>query len=190
MRRLLTVVLASLAATLAVAGTGTAADVVRISRIDITFAEPLLKEYLTQACGFPVYVQTEGYLNVTLQYDREGRLVRETYSTPGAFVTYFAPTIGSSYRFPGIPREEFVYPGGATLGGPVIYRSTGMFVNHPAVPPEAGVVMLRGTVVDFTPDGVPLVGFSDEDFANAFVRGGLTRAEDPTASICAKLASS
>ncbi len=42
--------------------------------------EPLLKAHLTEACSFPVYVQTDGYLNVTLQYNREGRLVRETYS--------------------------------------------------------------------------------------------------------------
>jgi hypothetical protein len=186
MRRLLIAVLAALAATLAIASVGTAADVVRFTRIDIS-AEPLLKEHLTDACGFPVYVQGDGYLNVTLHYNGENRLVRETYSTPGSFVTYLAPTTGRSYRFPSMPREEFIYPGGATLGGPAIYRLMGMIVNHPGEPPEAGLIVLRGTVVDVTPDGVPIVGFTDDDFANAFLRGSLTRAGDPTQSICAAL---
>jgi hypothetical protein len=187
MRRLLIAVLAALTATLATAGMGAAADVVRFKRIDISFAEPLLKEHLTDACGFPVYVQGDGYLNVTLQHNNDGRLIRETYSTPGSFVTYLAPTTGRSYRFPSMPREEFIYPGGATLGGPAIYRLMGMIVNHPGEPPEAGLIVLRGTVVDVTPDGVPIVGFTDDDFANAFLRGSLTRAGDPTQSICAAL---
>jgi len=187
---LLIVVLAALAVTFAAAGAGTAAEVVRFTRIDISFAQPLLKAHLTEACGFPVYVQTDGYLNVTLHFNNEGRLVRETYSTPAASVTYLAPTRGSSYRFPGIPREEFTYPGGATLGGPVTYRLTGMIVNHPGVPPEAGVIVLKGTVVGFAPDGAPIAGFTDDEIANAFARGSLTRAQDPTQSICSALSAS
>ena len=96
MRRLLVIMLAGLAASVH-AGVSTAADIVRFTRIDIGFAEPLLKEYLSDACGFPVYVQGDGYLDVTLQYDAEGGLVREAYSTPRSFVTYFAPTTGVSY---------------------------------------------------------------------------------------------
>ncbi len=186
MRRLLVAVIAALAVTLAVAGVATAADVVRFSRIDIGFG-PILKANVTEACGFNVYVQGEGYLNVTLQYDSAGRLLRETYSTPGAFVTYTAPTMGTSYRFPWMPREEFSYPGGATIGGPAVYRFTGMIVNHPGEPAEAGVVVLRGTVIDISPDGVPFVDFTDDQIADVFARGSLTRAGDPTDSICSAL---
>lgn len=187
MRRLLIVICTMLAAALAAAGIGTAGNVVRLPRIDITSEEPFLKDFLTEVCGFPVYVQLDGYLNVTLLYDREGRLLRETYSTPGAFVTYFAPTTEGSYRFPGIPREEFTYPGGATIGGPATYRLTGMIVNHPGVAPEAGQILLRGSVVAITPDGTPIVDFSDEEIANVFARGSLTRAQDPTLEICSAL---
>lgn len=186
MRRLLVIVLAALAA-IAHAGVSTAADIVRFTRIDIGFAEPLLKEYLSDACGFPVYVKGDGQLDVTLQYDADGRLVREVYSTPRSFVTYFAPTTGASYSFPWRPREEFVYPGGAILGGPATYRLTGMIVNHPGVAPEAGLVVVTGTVVDFSPDGAPTVEFTDDEIENAFVRGSLTRAGDPTPWICAAL---
>jgi hypothetical protein len=187
MRRLLVIIMLAGLAAIAHAGVSTAADIVRLTRIDIGFAEPLLKEYLSDACGFPVYVQGDGYLDVTLQYDAEGRLVREAYSTPRSFVTYFAPTTGASYSFPWQPREEFVYPGGAILGGPATYRLTGLIVNHPGVAPEAGLVVVTGTVVDFSPDGVPIVEFTDDEIANAFVRGSLTRASDPTPWICAAL---
>ena len=178
MRRLLIIAAAALAGTLATAGVGTAADVVRFQKIDVAFDEPFLRVDITDVCGFPVYVQGEGFLNVTLQYDAAGRLLRETYSTPGAFVTYSAPTEGTSYRFPWLPREEFVYPGGATIGGPVLYRQTGMIVNHRGLPAESGVVALEGIVVAFTADGAPLVDFTDDQIADVFARGSITRASD------------
>jgi len=186
MRRLLIAVTAALAVTLAAAGAATAADVVRF-RIDIGFEEPFLRADITQACGFQVYVQGDGYLNVMLQYDSAGRLLRETYSTPGAFVTYTAPAMGTSYRFPWMPREQFTYPEGATIGGPAILRSTGMIVNHPGEPAEAGVVVLKGTVVGISPDGVPFVDFTDVQIADVFARGSLARADNPTKSICSAL---
>lgn len=190
MRRLLVIIVAGLATALGTAAAATGGNVVRFSGIDLTFQEAVLKEYVTEICGFPVYVQGEGALTVTLHRDREGRVVRETYSSPGAFVTYFAPTTGESYRFPWIPRDELVYPGGATLGGPATYRLTGMIVNHPGEPPEAGLIVLKGTVAGFSPDGIPLVEFTDDDLAAAVARGSLTRAQDPTPGICAALTGS
>lgn len=190
MRRLLMITVVALATALGTTGAGTAGNVVRFTGIDLTFPEAVLKEYVSEVCGFPVYVHGEGFLTVTLHYDKDGRLVRETYSSPGAFVTYFAPSTGKSYRFPWMPREEFTYPGGATLGGPATYRLTGMIVNHPGSPPEAGIIALTGTVAGFWSDGAPIVEFNDDDFANAILRGNLTRAEDPTAGICAALSAS
>jgi hypothetical protein len=157
-------------------------------QIDVSDAEPSLKENVTDACGFDVYVQGEGVLTVALRFANDGRLVSETYTSSGAFVTYSAPHSGASYRYPWMPRETFTYLGGAKLGGSVIYRMTGMAVNHPGVPPEAGIVQLTGTVVGFSPDGVPFVGFSDEQFEAGFLRGSLLRAPDPTPAICAELA--
>jgi hypothetical protein len=92
---------------LGTAAAGTAGNVVRFTRIDLTFPKAVLKEYISEVCGFPVYAHGEGFLDVALHYDRQGRPVRETYSSPSAFVTYFSPTTGQSYTFPWLPREEF-----------------------------------------------------------------------------------
>ncbi len=87
-----------------------------------------------------------------------------------------------------MPREEFVYPGGAVIGGPAIYRIVGMLVNHPGLPPEAGLLSVQGTVVDLTPDGVPIVEFTDADFEAAVVRGRSNSGNATDDASCAALA--
>ena len=189
MRRL-SIILAVVAASFAMTSLAAAGNVVRISQIDVSDHTPILKGLLSEYCGFDVYVQGEGFLDVTLHFNGDGRLVRENYSSAGAFVTYSAPLSGRSYRFPWMPREEFVYPGGAVIGGPVIYRITGMIVNHPGIPPEAGLISLQGTVVGFTPEGVPMVEFSDADFDAAIVRGRSNSGDETADATCAALARS
>ena len=186
MRRLFVILgIALIASTATVAGAG---NVLRINRVDVSHAEPVLRGFLSEYCGFAVYVQGEGYLNITVHFNRDGRIVRESYSSPGAFVTYSAPSSGRSYRFPWMPREEFVYPGGAIRGGSAEYRLTGMIVKHPGVPPEAGLIALTGTVVAFAPDGAPIVEFSDADFEAAIVRGRSNDGDATADAICAALA--
>lgn len=187
MRRL-TIIVAVVAASFAMTSLAAAGNVVRISGIDVSHHEPILKGFLSEYCGFDVYVQGEGSLDVTLHYNGDGRIVRENYSSAGASVTYSAPLTGRSYRFPWMPREEFVYPGGAVIGGTAIYRITGMIVNHPGIPPEAGLLSVQGTVVDFTPDGAPLVEFTDADFDAAIVRGRSNDGNDTADATCAALA--
>ena len=187
MRRLSPIV-AVVAAFLAITTVAGAGNVIRISRIDVSHHAPILKGLLSEYCGFEVYVQGEGFLDVTVHFDRDGRVVRENYSSAGAFVTYSAPLSGSSYRFPWLPREEFVYPGGAVVGGPAIYRIVGMVVNHPGLPPEAGLLSIQGTVVEITPDGVPIVEFTDADFEAAVARGRTNSGNATDDAICAALA--
>ncbi len=86
MRRL-SITVAVFVAFLAVTTIAAAGNVVRISRIDVSHHAPILKGLLSEYCGFDIYVQGEGFLDVTLHLDRAGRVVRETYSSPGAFIT-------------------------------------------------------------------------------------------------------
>jgi hypothetical protein len=187
MRRL-SITIAVVVAVLAMTTIAAAGNVIRITQIDVSHHAPILKGLLSEYCGFDVYVQGEGFLDVTVHFNRDGRVVRETYSSAGAFVTYSAPSTGNSYRFPWLPREEFVYPGGAAIGGPAIYRITGMLVNHPGLPPEAGLLSLQGTVVDLTPDGVPIVEFTDADFEAALARGRTNIGNATDDASCAALA--
>jgi hypothetical protein len=187
MRRLSTTVVA-VVVSLGIASIAAAGNVLRISQIDVSHHEPILKGFLSEYCGFDVYVQGEGFLDVTVHFDREGRVVRESYSSAGAFVTYSSPLSGSSYRFPWLPREEFVYPGGAVIGGPAIYRIVGMHVNHAGLPPEAGLLSIRGTVVAFAPDGPPIVEFTDADFEAAVARGRSNTGNETDDATCKALA--
>ena len=187
MRRL-SITVAVVIAFLAITTIAGASNVIRITRIDVSHHAPILKGLLSEYCGFDIYVQGEGSLDVTVHLDHEGRVVRENYSSAGAFVTYSAPLTGNSYRFPWLPREEFVYPGGAVIGGPAIYRITGMLVNHPGLPPEAGLLSIQGTVVALSPDGVPIVGFSDADFEAAVARGRTNSGNATDDASCAALA--
>ena len=189
MRRL-SITVAVIVAFLAITTIAAAGNVIRISRIDVSHHAPILKGFLSEYCGLDVFVQGEGFLDVTVHFDRDGRVVRENYSSAGASVTYWAPLTGNSYRFPWMPREEFVYPGGAVIGGPAIYRIVGMIVNHPGLPPDAGLLSLRGTVVDITPDGVPIVAFTDADFEAAIVRGRSNSVNATADATCTALAGS
>ena len=189
MRRL-SIIVAVVAASFATTSLAAAGNVVRITQIDVSHHTPILKGFLSEYCGFDVYVQGEGFLDVTLHFNGDGRIVRETYSSAGAFVTYSAPLSGRSYRFPWMPREEVVYPGGAVIGGSAIYRITGMIVNHPGIPPEAGLISVHGTVVGFASDGAPLLEFTDADFEAATLRGRTNSGNETDDATCAALARS
>jgi YD repeat-containing protein len=60
------------------------------TRISFQFDETFPSDFLTDACGIPVWIHEQGAGTTTLHYDSDGQLVRELDTlAPGATVTIF-----------------------------------------------------------------------------------------------------
>ena len=185
MRRLLVFITVVLSA-LAVPATSSAQRAVHLRNvIDISnsFQSPLLSE----ACGFPVTVTVSGALSETLIYNDDGLVVRQIENTPAATAT-FSSTDGS-FSFPEAATSVFTYAGGATLGSTANFHSSGL-LRFGLVPgfgvSNAGIdIVANAVVVDFTPEGIPLVDFTESTVVIS--RGNRNSDEEIFAAICAAL---
>jgi hypothetical protein len=111
--------------------------------------------FLTQACGLPVFITAQGTVHITLRTDRKGA-VHEIDAFEDYALTFSAPSTGKSISFKFGP-AFFEYPDGAYIGAPSIVTFLGVDSNYPGAPAEAGRIVSEGIVIDFTPEGVPIV---------------------------------
>jgi hypothetical protein len=161
MRRLLVFITVALSA-LAVTATSSAQRAVHLNNVnDISnsFVSPLLSE----ACGFPVTVTVTGALDETLIYNDAGLVVRQIENTPAGRATFSSSD--GSFSFPEAATGHFTYPGGATLGSTANFTSSGL-LRFGLVPgfgvSNAGIdIVANAVVVDFTPEGIPVVEFTE-----------------------------
>ena len=155
MRRISVIVALAVAASSLVAAVAHAGNAVRIKGIDLsgTFAAP----DLSAECGTPVWFTFTGTLNVTLITNREGDVVKEIDTLPGARVAFTAPATGGSFSFPESEVARFVYPEGGTVGAPALVYVTGMLGHAPRITADAGRLVWEGVVFGVTPEGIPLV---------------------------------
>lgn len=185
MRRLLVFITVALSA-LAVAATGSAQRAVHLNNvIDIsnTFESPLL----TPACGFPVTVTVSGFLDETLVYNDAGLVVRQIENTPAATATFSSSN--GSFSFPEAATSVFTYPGGAMLGTTANFHSSGL-LRFGLVPgfgvSNAGIdIVANAVVVDFTPEGIPIVDFTDSTIV--ITHGNRNSDEEIFTAICTAL---
>ena len=129
--------------------------------IQDTFSTP----FLSGACGVPVTITIEGTAHVTLHRNDAGLVVRE-HDVLSSFTAVFESPValggtGRSFtnRSPGV--ATFDYGSGATIGSTAVVTLTGL-AGHAAGPGSAvaaGYQRLTGTVVAFTPEGIPIVDF-------------------------------
>jgi hypothetical protein len=184
-RRLLVLITLVLCA-LAVAATSSAQRAVHLrNAIDISnsFQSPLL----TAACGFPVTVTLSGALDETLVYNDAGLVVRQIENSPAARAT-FSSAYGS-FSFPESATSVYTFPGGATLGSTANFHSSGL-LRFGLVPgfgvSNAGIdIVANAVVVDFTPEGIPSVDFTDATVVIS--HGNRNSDEDIFTNICAAL---
>jgi hypothetical protein len=159
--RKLALLAATCAAALAATGVGTAAPERLTIPIQDTFYAPLMSD----ACGVPVTITIQGTAHVLLQRNDAGLVVRE-HDVLSSFTAVFeSPTdlggTGRSFtnRSPGV--TTFDYGAGATIGSTALIKLTGL--AGPAAGAgsavSAGLQLLTGTVVAFSPEGVPIVDF-------------------------------
>jgi hypothetical protein len=185
MRRLLVFITVALSA-LAVAATSSAQRAVHLQNaIDIStsFESPLLSE----ACGFPVTVTVSGAVDETLIYNDAGLVVRQIENSPATTVTFSSAS--GSFSFPGATTSVYIYPGGATLGSTANFTSSGL-LRFGLVPgfgvSNAGIdIVANAVVVDFTPEGIPIVDFTDATIVIS--HGNRNSDEEIFSAICAAL---
>ena len=186
MRRLLVFITVALSA-LAVPATSSAQRAVHLKdAIDISnsFQSPLL----SGACGFPVTVTVSGALDETLIYNDAGLVVRQIENTPAATATFSSPD--GSFSFPQAATSVYTYAGGATLGSTANFKSSGL-LRFGLVPgfgvSNAGIdIVANAVVVDFTPEGIPMVDFTESTVVIS--HGNRNSDEEIFSAICAALA--
>jgi hypothetical protein len=173
------VLVAIVVAALASAASTAAGNVTRFTfPVDDTFG-PIL----TEECGFDVFTEVTGTVTVTLIETSQG--VRETDLIPGGRVTYSAPSQGTSFSFEANLVGHTLYPEGTTLGAPAIVSLTGLLGHVAGIGADAGLIMFETTVIDFSPEGIPITGDPIEE---TFVEhGNRESGETVLAAICARL---
>lgn len=162
----------------------TSAETTRTRHVDTLVDVTFEASYYSGRCGFPVMITVTGVLHTDLVLDSSGAVIREIDTQPGITVEYSNPNTGKSFSFPFSDILQTDYPGGAKVGGRAICKGSGMQDKIPGVQAEAGILYFdQGTVLQITPDGVPIVD-----------PGPVTRASgtavDPTvidAAVCQKL---
>jgi hypothetical protein len=185
-RRLLGLLLVVALSALAVPATSSAQRAVHLQNaIDIStsFQSPLL----SAACGFPVTVTVSGAVDETLIYNDAGLVVRQIENTPAATATFNSPY--GSFSFPEAATSVYTYPGGATLGSTASSHSSGL-LSFGLVPgfgvSNAGIdIVANAVVVDFTPEGIPIVDFTESTVVIS--HGNRNGDEEIFSAICAAL---
>ena len=133
------------------------------TRIDFAFDEIFPSPFLTDFCGFPVLVHVQGAGTTTLHYDQDGKLVRELDTlAQGATTTIFSPVglggTGKSFSDETHAPSTFLYPNGAEIGDTAIVILNGVQrTSGPGNPRIVGRESYEGVIIDYTPDGVPVV---------------------------------
>jgi hypothetical protein len=131
----------------------------------IPVSDSFLAPFMSDACGIPVAIELSGVLHVTLERSTAGLVVREHDVLTSFTATFSSPLelggTGLSFtnRSPSV--ATFEYGSGATIGSSASITLVGL--AGPAAGPgssvTAGYQQLTGTVVDFSPEGVPIVDF-------------------------------
>lgn len=136
----------------------------RPTHIPFEFDETFPSGLLTALCGIPVYVHAQGAGTTTLYYDQSGTQVIRELDTlaEGVTTTIFSPVeqggTGKSFTDVTHAPTTFVYPEGTEIGDPAIVIFNGVQrTSGPGNPRLVGHEVYDGVIIDYTPDGVPIV---------------------------------
>lgn len=137
---------------------------------------------LSAACGFDVFDVFAGNADVTLLYDQSGTLIREIDTFPAFTFSFTAPSTGKSIGSRSATVHITDYTGGGAVGTPAVTRVTGMqLMLQPGVM-FAGSQVFDAVVVDHSPEGIPII-----EFTNLISQSGNFFSGDTTPLVCAAL---
>lgn len=130
-----------------------------VYEVDQTFYAP----GLSGACGFDVYVTTQGTAHALLFVDADGTaIVREIDWNSGWTLTFTAPDNGTSYTEVEAGPLITSYPDGTEIGDPAIVMLVGSGGRIGDDPAEAGRILANAVVVFVDPaTGIPGVDVVD-----------------------------
>jgi len=143
--------------------------------IDISFS--------SDDCDFVVNTTLTGTFHVTVFRNSAGLVVQERDGGSDFRSTLTNEQTGKTVSFVNSASSFFDYGSGATIGSSVTITIVGMNGRLPAVGPDAGRVILTGTVRGFDPNsgGAPIVQIP-EDQDPLFLAG-----HHPDQDVCAAL---
>jgi YD repeat-containing protein len=133
------------------------------TRVDFAFDETFPSGFLPSFCGIPVFIHVQGGGTTTLHYDNDGNLIRELDTlAEGATTTIFSPVelggTGKSFTDETHAPSTFLYPDGTDIGDAAIVILNGVQrTSGPGNPRIVGRESYEGVIIDYTPDGVPVV---------------------------------
>jgi hypothetical protein len=132
-----------------------------VQQADFTFQST----FWSGTCGVPVFIHQVGTLRFTFVPD--SNVIHEVDTFPRWTVTIYSPVdeggTGKSFTFLQPYPIHFVYPEGTDLGDPGFATATGALdMAAPGGPVIAGKQVLTGPIVDYTPEGVPIVDLNEE----------------------------
>jgi hypothetical protein len=137
---------------------------------------------LSEACGFDVFFVFAANVNTTLFYDQGGTLVRQIATFPTGTLGFAAPSTGKSIGSSSVSVLIADYTGGGAVGTAAVARVTGLtFMLQPGVM-LTGRQVFDAVVVDHTPEGVPVL-----EFTNLISESGNFFSGDAAPLVCAAL---
>jgi len=125
-----------------------------------------LSRWISQSCGFSVYRTIEGRFNVQLFHDDSGRVIREIDTSPSVTFGFFAPAAGRGFSYTG---DATMFADYNADGRTAVVTLAGhqMMVHVPGqgrpLAVNAGKQVFSAVVLWMTPEGVPVVGFTEDD---------------------------
>jgi hypothetical protein len=137
---------------------------------------------LSDACGFDVFGVGAGPIDVTLLYDQSGTLIREIDTFPTFTFSFTAPSTGKSIGSASPVVGITDYTAGGADGTPAVARLTGLnLMLQPGVM-FTGRQVFDAVVVDHSPEGIPII-----EFTNLISQSGNFFSGDTAPLVCAAL---
>ena len=131
----------------------------QLHQVPVNFSIP--DDALSAACGFDVFDVFAGNVDTTLFYDQSGTLIREIDTSPSLTFSLAAPSTGKSIgsRSPMVLITD--YTGGGALGTAAVASLTGLSLMVQPGVMFTGNQVFDAVVVDHSPDGVPIIEFTN-----------------------------
>jgi hypothetical protein len=153
-----------------------------VQRYSFPIDETFVDEYHSDICGFEVTIQIDATAHVLLTTDANGNVVSEIDTITG-LITWMSDT--GSFKFPLNQPIMFDYGEGAEIGSTATIKILGLFGHATGeIPSDAGILILTGTVVGFSPEGIPEVDFNGEV---TFQHGNFEEGDVIDQAICSAL---
>jgi len=148
----------------------------------LPFNDSFRDDALSAACGFDVFDVLAANVDATLFYDQSGTLIKEIDTFPVGTFSFAAPSTGKSIgsRAPMVLITD--YTGGGAVGTPAVASVRGLQLMLAPGVMFTGSQVFDAVVVDHSPEGIPIIAFT-----NLISQSGNFFSGDTAPLVCAAL---